>query len=140
MNGFKLFVRKCLLSSQIVRETGLACSTVRNYYYTLTFPERKKAMSRPSRLDPNSPYLKQQIEVGVDNALQLFRDIQAMGYTGNSLSLHHLVNRQRTTLAPATIVKYRETDLKESAPAHVLPSARQLAWLIVWDEDQLEPR
>lgn len=72
--------------SRITREAGLSRTTVRKYYYAQAFPERKKAPLRPSKIDRFLPYLQQQIAAGVENALQLFREIHIMGYTGGTSS------------------------------------------------------
>lgn len=138
-NQVQLLKDQGLNMSQIVRETGLARSTVRNYYHATIFPERKKAPPRPSKLDPYLPCLKDRLNEGIDNASLLFREIQKQGYSGSAYLVYRWVNGQRTTVSHHTIARHRNTALKTPHNTPELPSVRQLAWLMVKAPECLEP-
>lgn len=124
--------------SQIARWMGWKWETARKYYDATQFPERKYPPVRCSILDPYRSYLERRHAEGCENASQLWREIKAFGYPGTSKQVLRWMQQRRTQPAPFTPVPYRETCLQsERSPRAILPSARQLAWLIVKDPEQL---
>lgn len=123
----------------IAAQLHLSRQTVRRYSVADQFPERATCRSKPSKLDPFTPYLEQQLAAGADNALQLWRDLRDQGYTGSRA----LVSRwaaQHRHLVPVQ----ERTDLSQrrrgrpAQPAKAAPptpqrrlSARKAAWLLI---------
>ena len=60
----------------IARQLGISIHTVRTYVAADRFPERATRPKVPSKLDPFIPYLRQQLEAGNDNAMQLWRNLR----------------------------------------------------------------
>ena len=60
----------------IARQLGMSIHTVRAYVTADRFPERATRPKAPSKLDPFVPYLRQQLEAGNDNAMQLWRNLR----------------------------------------------------------------
>jgi len=80
---------------EISRQIPLSRQTVRRYIKAGEFPEiapSKRASTAPM---PYTDYLQSQWQVGIRNAAQLFRDIQAQGYCGS----YRLVRRWKTRMA-----------------------------------------
>jgi transposase len=108
----------------IGRALGLARSTVRRYAYAEHFPER--------------------LAQGCENAMALWRELQALGFSGTPKQVQRWVNQRRTAPAKSTPHQWRSLPAQvpsarppQTAPP--LPSARQLAWLVVQAPEELEP-
>ena len=72
--------------TQIAKQVHLTWSTVSKYLATESFPERAPRSPTPGTgklIAPYTAYLRQQCEQGCQNAQQLYREIQAQGFTGN---------------------------------------------------------
>ena len=67
---------------QIAEQMGLSRGTVRIYYYAEAFPERGQHQRNPNELDPFLPYLERRYRDGCKNAMQLWREVRALGYAG----------------------------------------------------------
>jgi transposase len=127
----------------ISRATGLARSTVRRYAYAERFPERAVRVPPPSILDPYLGHLETRLAQGCENATALWRELQALGFSGTSKQVHRWVSQRRTMPAKSTPQRWRSAPAQlpsarppEAAPP--LPSARQLAWLLVQAPEDLE--
>jgi transposase len=131
-------------SGQNIRQIALALKltriTVRLYYYTEEFPERNVRRPLPSILDPFLPYLERRLQEGCENASQLWREIQEKGYAGTRRQVSRWVQIHRTqpspssrkdTLPVSSKPPVEETILANTRANDILPSARQLAWLLV---------
>ncbi len=121
---------------QLAAELGHHRATIRKYYYATSFPDRKPQQSRRSNLDPYLPYLEQRHREGCENALQLWREIQAQGYPGSKRQVTKWMQLKRTVVAPTTPHRYRSSTRPQSALV-TIPSAKQMAWLLVCDPDRL---
>jgi transposase len=113
---------------------GLARSTVRRFASAPTFPEHRDLPIAASRLDPFLAHLSTRHADGCENGLQLWREIQALGYTGHSRQVHRWLQTRRRVPAPTQPVARREAAAAQraarvTAPPR-LPSPRQLAWLV----------
>lgn len=128
----------------ISRTMGLARSTVRRYAYAERFPERASWVPPPSILDPYLNHLETRLGQGCENAMALWRELQALGFGGTSKQVHRWVSQRRTGPAKSTPRRWRSAPapLSSARPpqaAPPLPSARQLAWLLVQAPEDLEP-
>lgn len=128
--------------AQIAHHLGLHRDTVRKNFYATSFPERKRRHSERSILDPYLPYLEQRHCEGCENAMQLWREIKAMGYPGTPRQVLRWMQLRRTQPAPSTPNKYRPPSSERVAPTPsedqwLLPSPKQLAWLLVRNPDNL---
>jgi transposase len=127
----------------ISRAMGLARSTVRRYAYAERFPERARRVPPPSILDPYLGHLEARLAEGCENAMALWRELQALGFDGTPKQVHRWVSQRRTVPAKTT-ARSRRMSLFAAPSAGApeatfpLPSARQLAWLLVRASEDLE--
>ena len=117
----------------IARAMGLARATVRKYATADTFPARLPHGPGPSLLDPHVDYLLGRIDEGCENAMALWRELRERGYPGTSRQVHRFVAERRTKPTRSGRKPRGETmpvpETQAVEPS--LPSARQLAWLLV---------
>ena len=124
--------------SQIASVVDLNRKTVSKYYHATAFPERKKRNAQKSILAPYLPYLTRRFDEGCTNALQLWREIQAQGYTGASNQVSRWMQGQRTSIAPQTPSNHRaDLVIAKEQPGYVLPTIRTLAWMLVRTPEDL---
>ena len=131
----------------IGRATGLARATVRKYAYAESFPER--AVRRPGRsiLDPFLVQLETRLAQGCEDAMVLWREVQGQGYAHGPKMVQKWVAENRTRPARRTPRKWLQgPEAPTSAAAGtasgsgpVLPSPKQLAWLLVRPTEDLSP-
>jgi transposase len=113
---------------------------VRKYLAADAFPERGRHSVPPSILAPYQGHLNARWAEGARSALGLWREIQALGYTGSSRPVSIWAQGRRTEPHPCTPKKYlAETAHAEGALPRRgrLPSTRRLAWLLVCDPEDL---
>jgi transposase len=127
----------------IAEQLHLSRKTVRRLVMADQFPERATRRPAPSKLDPFVPYLQQQLALGQDNGMQLWRDLRDQhGYTGSRALLSRWVARHRPVAEPATAKPRRRGRPPAPAATTSAPqrrcSARQAAWLLVRRLDDLE--
>ncbi len=117
----------------IARAMGLARATVRKYATADTFPARLPHGPGPSLLDPHVDYLLGRIGEGCENAMALWRELRERGYPGTSRQVHRFVAERRTKPTRSGRKPRGGTIPVPETPAveRSLPSARQLAWLLV---------
>ena len=128
--------------SAISRAMGLARGTVRRYAYAESFPERAAEKLRPSILDPYLARLEARHAEGCQNALDLWRELRTLGYPGGPRQVRRWLETRgtvMTTTAPQCSQDEAGEKLAEDTAnvAPALPSARQLAWLIVRPRDEI---
>jgi transposase len=123
--------------SQIAALLGHHWETVRKYFEATSFPERKRRRPGRSKLDPYVTYLIQRQDEGCENALQLWRELQQQGYSGSPRQVLKWLHLRRTEPAPTTPAPYRDNKPHPASPTDLLPSSKQLAWLLVRNPDQL---
>jgi transposase len=130
----------------ISRELKLTRSTVRKYAYAQSFPERSEMALKPSILDPYLDYLTARHAQGCECASLLWREIQEQGFPGSRRQVAKWMREVRKTPAPTTPGTFREavrlekelsTPSKQKSAPPKLPSARQLAWLLVRERSAL---
>jgi transposase len=127
----------------ISRALGLARSTVRRYAHAEHFPERAVRVPPPSILDPYLSHLEARLAQGCENAMALWRELQALGFGGTPKQVQRWVSQRRTVPAKSTPHQWRSVppQVPSARPAEMaspLPSARQLAWLLVQAPEDLE--
>lgn len=122
--------------AQITQELGHARITVRKYFNAPAFPERKARPQVPSILDPFIPYLETCIAEGCENASQLWRDIQAQGFTGSSRQVFRWMQLKRSSISPHTPIAHHNT-IHMSVRLPQLPSSAQLSWVLVQNPETL---
>ena len=127
----------------IGRAMGLARSTVRRYAYAERFPERAVRIPPPSILGPYLSHLEARLAQGGENAMALWRELQALGFRGTAKQVQRWVQRRRSAPAKNTPQRWRSAaaQLPSTCPPEArspLPSARQLAWLLVQAPEALD--
>jgi transposase len=103
---------------------------IRKYYYAEVFPQGKLRRAQFSMLDPYLNYLEQRLAEGCENAMQVWREIQELGYPGTARQVIQWIQSKRTK--PSPLGKPSAVQLsRNKAPPNVLPSSKQLAWLLL---------
>jgi transposase len=135
---------------QIADQLSLNRATVRIYYYAESFPERSHRQPMSSMLDPFLPYLERRHTKGCENASQLWREIQALGYPGSRRQVSQWMQIHRRQPAPTTPKKYLKgqrttspsttTPVQEVKNSKRLPSVKKLAWLLIRDRKTLDEK
>ena len=117
----------------IARAMGLARATVRKYAAADIFPARLPHGAGSSLLDVHVGYLVRRIGEGCENAMALWREIRERGYPGTSRHVHRFVAERLTKPIRSGRKPRNETVGMPERPAagSPLPTARQLAWLLV---------
>jgi transposase len=119
----------------ISRATGLARATVGKYARAEIFPERVLRTPAPSIIDPYLPHLEMRVSEGCENGTQLWREVQALGFTGTAKQVRRWLQARRTALHKHTPRRWCDVVLPGATAS--LPATRkllapiQLAWLIV---------
>ena len=117
---------------------GLARGTVRRYALAESFPERALPRPRPSILDPYLGYLDQRLAQGCENALALWRELRACGFSGTRRQVSRWLQPLRRVPSPfgprPTCSHVRPAGSSPTDPTTAaLPSAKSLAWMIAKD-------
>jgi transposase len=113
---------------QIAHATGVSRHTVRHWLRTATLPPDQRGYRGPGKIDPYIPYLQTRLAAGCTNQSRLWREIQQQGFTGTRSLVAKWMRAHGTARAGT----------RSPAPSP-LPTARQLAWLVVQAEDQRTP-
>ena len=100
--------------SEIARRTGHDRKTVRAALSRSVLAPRRSAPPRPSKLDPYAAYLERRVGEGVLNAQKLFREVEALGYTGKRTLVRTFVHPFRPAREPLATVRF-ETEPGEQA-------------------------
>lgn len=120
----------------IARQLKLNRKTVRRYLAAGEFPERSQRDQQSRRLGRYEAYLRQRWAEGCRNGSQLYREIQAKGYTGSRSTLGRWVAQQRRQ-APSN-ASPTAAAAPRPAPSPRPWSARRAAWVLVKDPVKLE--
>lgn len=72
----------------VARQTGVKYSTVRKYLRLSVYPKRTAPKPGPRLLDPYRAYLREQVALGHTVLADLYRDLQARGFTGSRSTLY----------------------------------------------------
>jgi len=104
--------RQGLSISQIAAHTGFNRRTVRKYLLHPQTPRYGPRPPRPSHLDPFKPYLHGRLSDGAWNAVVLFQELQARGYTGSYTVLKRYLAPLRKAAQTAAVRRF------ETPPGH----------------------
>jgi transposase len=119
----------------IADRLGVHRSTVRRFVESGSFPERASRRSA-RRTDGCIDYLKERWGGGCRNAMQLYAELQALGYSGSYYSVRRQLAQGRSALGPGD-----EGHPPRPVPAVMgRPSARRVSWLLLLDEADLDPQ
>ncbi|MDQ1741077.1 MAG: hypothetical protein QOE53_2729 [Pseudonocardiales bacterium] len=115
----------------IAQLVGASRRTVYRYLALETPPERR----RPHRagrgvLTPYEPYLQQRWAEGCRNRSRLFREIRLLGYQHSARTVALFLKRLHEQPAAATAASGRPAATR-------VPSARSVAGLLIWRQDQV---
>ena len=116
----------------IARQLQIGHQTVRKFVKTPSFPERSKASRTKSALDPYRPYLEKRWQQGCHATSQLWKEVQAQGFTGSWMMVYRWVQLQEA----ASGVPGQTSHQANGAPKLVAP--RHLAWLLIREPEHLE--
>jgi transposase len=126
----------------IARTMKLARGTVRKYAQAEDFPERAPRPGH-SIIDPHLAYLHARLAEGCEDAAALWREIRAQGFTGTARQIRRWLSERRTKPARTAPQRWRGPMPADPAlngeTAPLLPSPRQLAWLLVQPPTELAP-
>jgi len=139
------------LAPAIARQVGIGKTTVFRYLRTSTFPERqgRRDCGRSRLLDPYKDYVLQRWNDGCHDALRLFGEIEARGYSGSYDTVARYTRRFRT--AQGTQHRKQRRSIKQlpkvSEPQKLSLTPRRAAHLVLrrpenWqlDDEQLVQR
>ena len=123
----------------ISKRLGINRQTARAYAYADHFPERSALPLKPNLLDPYLAYLEKRQAEGCENACQLWREIQAQGFTGKRWTVLRWMQFRRKEPSKHGPYKHLHRPSPQYEPMkHLpLPSANQLAWILFQDEAKL---
>lgn len=116
----------------ISRHLRLHRNTVKRHFDAKTSPTRSRQKQRRSILDPYIAYLTRRQQQGYENAMQLWREIAAQGYSGTHRQVQRWLQQRRRHPSPNTpkvYIRY-EQDVAKSRQVR-LPSLRELSWVLV---------
>ena len=126
----------------IARQMKMSTTTVRKYVEAEQCPHYPAGRVSSSKLTPWLPYLEERWQAGCTNASQLWREIEAQGFSG-CLGLVGLWASGQRKLLPAKQRYSRQQPetvqpplLRQSRP--VPWSAQRAAWLIILDDEKLD--
>jgi transposase len=127
---------------KIAEHFGMHRRTVRMYIKSESCPERRAHGKRPSQLDRHFEYLAQRWSEGCHNSAEMYREICLRGYSGSEALVRRAVAPLRNQLPPE--LKRARHGPAVDKPAskrknQVIASARQTAWLLLQNEEKLEP-
>jgi transposase len=119
----------------IARALSINRATVRKFIGAGTFPERAPHKRAGSILEPYSPYIHRRWAEGCENAIQLWREIEALGYGGKVAMVRRYARRLRARLR-GSAPEQRATFLA-NAKAFKAPSARRATWWLLGPTEDL---
>lgn len=114
-------------SRAIAHRLGISRNTVRKYVAG-DAPYLQQKRNVPSAINPFLPYLRQQWEQGVNNAAQLWRQIQQRGYEGSQSNIRQFLARWRK-YPPHTAGVVSQTETQGPGMGHC-PSPWRIARLM----------
>jgi len=131
----------------IARQLGVAWLTVERYAKAESLPEFAPRQPLASLLDAYLLHLHQRWDEGCTNAAQLWREIEPQGYRGGYRQVARWAQQQRLAAIGAASPPKPKATARERAGGGAavaasvttaLPAARELAWLLVRNPEELE--
>jgi transposase len=121
-------VRKGVTQHEIARSCGVGIRTIRRWIRAQVFPERRIA-ERRSKVDRHREYLEQRWNEGCHNATQLWHELRARGFTGQSPIVRRWVRSHYGSR------RYRVR--QQTPPSSPQPSSpRQTAWNLLKEPEE----
>ena len=136
--------RQGLGPAAIARRVGLTRQTVARWLRADEYPARAPTRPRRQLVTAYEPYLRERWQAGCQNVRQLWRELQAQGFTGGHETVRRLVAPWRTAPGrPGPPPRHPAVALPPPAPPAPPPtrpwSPRQARWLLVKPDDTLRP-
>ncbi len=119
----------------IARALSINRATVRKFIGAGTFPERAAHKRAGSILDPYIPYIHRRWAEGGENAIQLWREIEALGYAGKVAMVRRYTRGLRARLTDST--PEQRAAFLASAKTFKAPSARRATWWLLGPTEDL---
>ena len=138
----RLHSQEGLNAQQIARALKVNCKTVRKYLSADAFPEWGRHPRRAGVLSAYQDHLDARWNEGCRSALGLWKEIQALGFTGSSRQVSRWAQQRRSEPHPCTPAKHRARCLTQQdapEPGGRLPSTRRLAWILALGPETLSP-
>ena len=126
---------RVVFTSRVVPERVTDLPLVRNA--PCLFPERVPKKSSGSILDPYIPYIHRRWAEGHQNAMQLWREIKAKGYSGKEGMVRRYIRRLRAKLAQLT--PEQRTQFLGTKTTFKAPTSRRGAWWLLEQTEDLPP-
>lgn len=131
--------RQGLGPAAIARRVGLTRQTVARWLRADDYPARAPTRSRRQLVTADEPYLRERWQAGCQNVRELWRELQAQGFTGGHETVRRLVVQWRTAPGRPGLPP-RSPVAAPPAPPPTRPwSPRQARWLLVKPDDTLRP-
>lgn len=131
--------RQGVSQREIAQALRIGRHAVRCYIRAGAFPERARPTPRATILAPYAAYLQARWDAGYQNADQLWREIQARGFTGSARTVRYYLARWRA--CPGTPGPKGTAPLPTpipAPPARRVRSPHQAAWLLFRSPDDLD--
>lgn len=126
----------------IQRHLGISWRTVDKYLAGESCPMYTRGRLWPSKLTPWLPYIEERWQAGYTNATQLWREIEAQGFTGSRGLVAKWAAKERRLLPPTT--QYSRTQPQDVRPkltkqTRPVPwSAPRASWILIKERAQLD--
>lgn len=125
-------------AGESIRAIGLAMNldrrTVRGFVHADAFPERTQRARAPSLLDAHQQYMATRAAEGCRNAMQIWRELRARGFTGGRSIVRDAFAQLRSAAPEGGRLQPIAAAMRTiSAPS----TRRACAWLLGWQEGQL---
>ncbi len=109
--------------------------TVRGFVRAGAFPERAPRAAGPTLLDAHWQYLTARADEGCRNAMQVWRELRARGFTGG----HSIVHDAFAQLRGARPDGGRRPVVAATIPTRAMPSTRRAcAWVLGWQQRKVD--
>ena len=121
-------VNKGVTQHEIARNCDVGIRTIRRWVRAQGFPERK-TFARRSKVDRHREYIEQRWNEGCHNATQLWHELRALGFTGQSPIVRRWLRMQYGS---------RRDRTKQHSPASKPhpSSPRQIAWAFLKEPEE----
>jgi transposase len=110
--------------TEIAQQLNISRKTVNRYLQLSLEDVILQRRPRRSLITPFVPYLQKRWQEGCRNRMQLYREIQAQGYTGTASNVRKYLR------------SWRQTGGKDGSQKQRIPTPRTLAWLVTQPYDE----
>ncbi len=128
----------------IERHLKMSWRTVRKYIEADVCPQYTLGRVRPSKLDPWLPYLEERWQAGYTNATQLWREIEAQGFTGCRALVSRWAAKERELLPkPTRYSRQQPRTVRPKLTKQTRPvpwSSPRASWILVKERAKLDEK